>query len=1250
VKRTGTSSFLLLLAAFALAAPAGRGQGIIELPDGTVIVVGEAGEGAEGGDEPTPAASSGGGADTAGVGTDAQRLQKLLAAPFDRRPRAILSTWGGVGIDLPAPPEADDGPKSEKNSAEKTRDPFADEVASLQSSVTTGDWAAVGSYLAALPSGHGAKVHRHICEVLWKAADPRADDPDAPLPQLKDRPIIRTADVLGLSAAAAPPIEEKTLDLLAALVRCAVAQGDAVDPLVSTWERGDGRLGGAEVSSRVAAAWVLVAAERPREAERFVPTLEATRTDPEGLDLLARFQLGRHAETKRPEPLAAAWQATVALLALPTPPPALRQSALERALLLAPKVGAELGSAYISASFSGSDGASARGRALLAVAGAHLAKLGAKSAREPDERLEALEAARGPIDALLSQAPDDPAWSPVLDLLLRTWNREAEVSLALGGGGSNERMPQFDDFGNLFFAGRQQHQDPRLPLPIPARDLLRLAPSEAWLRRSDEGPRRAALAAMAGLHLRQDHPTEAWALIERLAAVDRTTARDLGHELLRSWTKAHDLNAERRRNPYIYFYGFEQRADAIPLTRQKQERNLEELAGWVEKLRQLLPAKSKTEGLDEELVAEAFVKTHGQAEVYKLEAIARVFGDPSRCQPETLARIAQTMRGNLATLWRSPKVQEDQKTKRRDAEIQAEVRRGYEVACKVAADALVAHPARWELLLADASLRFDRNEHEHRETQSSASFAPTRADALKGFAAAAAAYARVVPGLAETEETLAPFELWFHASLGACDLPLVTREDRPDLPEAARVKAALEALPEPARTRHIERFARSLFQTLGGVKPEVKFGYLRAAFTIVGDHPGAREAKDVFDFYADLVREVQLVTRLDGSGRVGHGRPFGVHVLLRHTKEIERESGGFGKFLTNQNQASFSYNYGRPLEDYRDKFQEGATKALSERFEVVSITFHAPEVTARGDPEPGWRQTPYCYLTLKPRGPEVDQVPPLELSMDFLDTSGYVILPIASAPIPIDARDPVGDARPLAGLTVELTLDERRAKDGILGLEVEARGRGLVPPLDSLVDLSGLPAGGFEVAKTDDPGPSAVELLDDEQGVALGCERRFVLELRGLTGQTALPTSFRFPPVRVADAKVTRSRFVDADVVAVDEVVALDATYGARARWPWLLGAAALALLLGTAWLRARRPAAAVAAPRFQLPARATPFAVLELLGRLRASGAVAPADRAALDEAIAALERAHFAPGSAGASPDLAAVAGHWVGKISDR
>src|SRR5690606_8645636 len=121
--------------------------------------------------------------------------------------------------------------------------------------------------------------------------------------------------------------------------------------------------------------------------------------------------------------------------------------------------------------------------------------------------------------------------------------------------------------------------------------------------------------------------------------------------------------------------------------------------------------------------------------------------------------------------------------------------------------------------------------------------------------------------------------------------------------------------------------------------------------------------------------------------------------------------------------------------------------------EVRSITFADPKVSSRGDPEPGWRVTPYAYVLLKARGPEVDKLPALSLDLDFLDTSGYAVLPIASAPLPLDARPAVGDPRPLARAEVAMTLDERRAGDGLLVLEVQAKAHGLLPPLGELLDL-----------------------------------------------------------------------------------------------------------------------------------------------------------------------------------------------------
>ena len=55
------------------------------------------------------------------------------------------------------------------------------------------------------------------------------------------------------------------------------------------------------------------------------------------------------------------------------------------------------------------------------------------------------------------------------------------------------------------------------------------------------------------------------------------------------------------RNSWVYFFGFEQRAEGIPLTRSKQERNLLELARWVVKIRNL-----KLGDIDEEMLAKAF--------------------------------------------------------------------------------------------------------------------------------------------------------------------------------------------------------------------------------------------------------------------------------------------------------------------------------------------------------------------------------------------------------------------------------------------------------------------------------------------------------------------------------------------------------------------------------------------------------------------------------------------------------------------
>ena len=126
-----------------------------------------------------------------------------------------------------------------------------------------------------------------------------------------------------------------------------------------------------------------------------------------------------------------------------------------------------------------------------------------------------------------------------------------------------------------------------------------------------------------------------------------------------------------------------------------------------------------------------------------------------------------------------------------------------------------------------------------------------------------------------------------------------------------------------------------------------------------------------------------------------------------------------------------------------------------------------------------------------------------ELDFDFLDTSGYAVLPVESAPLPIDARPAVGDARPLEALLVTQSLDERRAGEGILALEIQAQARGLLPPLDELLDMEGLdPA--FEVVSVEDPGLGAEELDLEAEELAVVSARRWLIELRGKAGLEAL--------------------------------------------------------------------------------------------------------------------------------------------------
>lgn len=1260
--------------------------------------------------------------------TEAQpesRLSKIQKLTFDRRPSTILNAWSGrdeiksaksatartttsTSVSANAALQAALLARTEamaratpgtvvattsaatKSDSPAKPDPFDEELAKFQRSVTLGQWKEVQAFLGKLPEDEARALYSRLIQALPNPSSSGSSVTAMDIPmarpmiggQFAEKPALSTADVFALAVAAPHPKEptkeaakptkettqsstpvatseksplEESLDGLGNLLRMALDQGHELGDFVRRVKASTNP----PVLTARQTAKLLMASNSAIEAGQFLPEIARAEADKdrEALNLLSRHYLAVHAKEQKVADLERAWSVTQAVLSLAESSSELereqKDEALRRAVDLAPKVSKSLGEQWLKESFAGRP---ERGRELLAAIGGPAAQGMQTRPMDPDGRLKQLELQKTAAESLLNTpaaASKIAEWREALTRLASAWLVEAEFSRDNDPSTSLGPRMQRDLYGNLFFLQQQEEEQQRMmmmgqqrdrPRPLKVADLLKARPSAAWLQSIDPTLSPRFSTVFAQLFLKVGEERDAFPFIEKLAADHPDQAQELINEFLRVWTRNHDPNEQRSRtNPYMFMYGFERRAEGIPLTRSKQERNLKDLAGWIERLKQLKLGK-----IDETLLTRAFTTCHSSAEVYRQEAIEAIFGRLEELKPETLAALIQQMRTNLVSVWRQPAVQEKAQTKRKERDIRVEVQRGYQVALSVVDNGLKKHPGHWALLLARAAVLHDQNNYV-RELEPSTDYLPARRMAMAIFREAADAYARVASGLPEEEQTTQAFDQWFYASLGACDLSAIDDKVQPDLTQTPLITKAIRDLPGEAAKRHLDRFANTLFTRMSGLNPAVKFRYLREGFQIVGDHEQAKEARKVYDYYKDLVSEIKLEAVPDGPDEVGHGVPFGLFVNLRHTREIERESGGFARYLQNQkNNTSFYYNYGRPLENYRDKFEEAARQALSEQFEVVSVTFQDEKVNSKAAREYGWRVTPYAYLLLKAKDAKVDRIPPVKLDLDFLDTTGYVVLPVESPAVPIDASVAPKAARPFVNLAVAQTLDERQASDGRLILEIKATASGLVPELDQLLKVE---SPGFLIEKTDDQGLSITQFDPESAETRVISERNWTLTLRGQSDLAQRPRQFRFASLLVENGKPTYQRYVDADLASVESVVDLEAGYGQERgpwRWlPWVVGGIALVGAIVVLIRRGRRGPAVSVGDRFVVPDPVTPFTVLGLLRSIESHKGQTSAFQAELAQAIGQVERSYFAR-SDGPPPDLQAIAETWARRAS--
>lgn len=1165
------------------------------------------------------------------------RLKKLQQQQYDRKPSTILRVWAE------RPLTASDNPEFIGPPAAPEADPIDAEMAALRRFVTLGEWDRVRNVFASYAADEGKGGYKHLLKALV-AEPPQQGGMPIP-PQFRERNRFSIDDLIGIAAASPKGHDRENLAALAVMLRQVIQSGVVAETAIARLRQEVVRPEGGAFTSRQVGLMLLVC-DLESEAGEFLPNVEAALEykDLEGLNLLARHYLALFAKEKKPAALEKAWSATQAILAIEGDKEN-KEEALRRAVEIAPKVKEELGQAWLSGSFTKSPD---RGQEILATLGGLAASGIQANPRNQDARLKSLQLQKTAVEALVKAAPERAnEWREVLTVLANNWLKEAEFSYQFARSISAGPTMRRDRWGNMYYQQDFDNENPNfnrggnLPTPIEAADVLANRPEGEWLQRVDDSYRPKLSMVVAQLHLKVNEDTMAFPHIEELARSHPQKAKDLVNEFLRVWTRNHDPNSNRGyTNPYMFMYGFDMRSNSIPLTRSKQERNLLELAGLVERLRQL-PVGDP----DEDLLAKAFTTCHSTAEVYKLETIERVFGPFDKLQPKTLAGLAEQMRVNLAGLWRMPKEQADKKTNRKQKDIQTEVLRGYGVAQAVVDRGIAKFPEEWLLVHAKAGLIHDEANFLH-EIEKTSEYAPRIVLAMNLFGKSAAMYAAKLPKLSEDQETAKAYETWFYAALGAVDLQQLNDEKLPDGKQFPMIKSALDGIAGEAGERHRAKFANQLFNRMSAVAPACKVRYLKAGFEIVGDHKAAHEAKKVFDYYKDLVSELKLETMIDGPVDVGHGKPFGVFVNLRHTREIERESGGFAKYLQNQGSGRyFYYNYGRPPADYRDKFQAVVQEAMKENFEVLSVTFQTEKVTSRLASEHGWRTTPYAYLLLKARGPQVDKLPPLRLDLDFLDTSGYVILPIESPAMPLDASSKSPPQRPVQKVKLTQILDERKAVDGKLAIEVKASGLGIIGDIDSIVDNK---IAGFKLEKVEDPGVAVVKFDEDTALNAVVSERNALLHYTAATTDGVAPKQVRFPKALVPTSEIVYQRYNDADLVPAKEEVVLGEVYAApKSMWWWLAIPAGIVLLLIAgivAWLLLRQAETTAERP-LAIPENLTPFALLDLLEKVERKNGFTPDRQEQLRQTIAEVEHRYFSVDANGtAGPDLRRIAEEWV------
>jgi len=452
------------------------------------------------------------------------------------------------------------------------------EFEQLKIDITLGNWDKVKAYFAKLPPVISKRAFSTLTNTLSSSQNVR---PIAYLQQQgtgksQQKPVMLLSDVLAWLEV---PVEAPSSDDIRTLSQLLVSEGELPSSFYKTLSKGSRYLGGSDIGNKLRAAELLLYADRPNRAASFlIPSKDALKQkNYKGLNLLAIYHQKLHPKNPFDGHLQLAWDINRTLLDLDKVPLEITEESMMRSFEIMPQLQDKTkGAKWFKDTFKAKR---ERGMTLLSFVGITTAQ--SQGNKDETFRLGKIRLQHATANALMDSAQGNlTEWKSILTLYAKNWVHEAEFSFARDKSTSIGPSLETDTFGNVYYTEQNyeysDYDDEYSP--IKAGDILYTGPNKAWLSVLDEQTRLMCLKNYARLYLKMKEDEIAFSYIEAISKINPKEAKRFISELITVWADNHDPNAQQSyRNSWYYSYGYNDRADSIPLTRSKQQRNLEQL-------------------------------------------------------------------------------------------------------------------------------------------------------------------------------------------------------------------------------------------------------------------------------------------------------------------------------------------------------------------------------------------------------------------------------------------------------------------------------------------------------------------------------------------------------------------------------------------------------------------------------------------------------------------------------------------------